>query len=74
MPIGGDAHVAVWADGSAVAVSAPDGPPRVEGDRIVTVTGAELSPTGAPLGALPSISSLWFAVVASMPEVELVVP
>ena len=72
--IGGDDHVAVFADGSAVAVRAPGGAPRVDGGSIVTADGAELSATGSPLEVLPSISSLWFAVVASMPDVELVLP
>lgn len=72
--IGGDDHVAVFADGSAVAVSAPDGAPLVDGDAIVLPGEAELSVTGTPLEVLPSISSFWFAVVASMPDVELVEP
>lgn len=70
----GDAHVVVEADGSAVAVRSPDGPPRRAGDRALTPAGAPIAPTGRPLEVLPSISSLWFAVVASTPGVELVVP
>ncbi|MEM9608442.1 MAG: DUF3179 domain-containing (seleno)protein [Actinomycetota bacterium] len=72
--LGSDAHVVIGADGSAVAVRSPDGPPRLSGDRALTQSGAPIAPTGRPLEVLPSISSLWFAVVASQPDVELVLP
>ena len=74
VPIGGDDHVLVGADGSAVAVRSPGGAPSLDGGRFVAPDGGEAAATGAPLETLPSISSLWFAVVASMPDVELVVP
>ncbi|MEO1065492.1 MAG: DUF3179 domain-containing (seleno)protein [Actinomycetota bacterium] len=74
VPIGGDDHVIVGEDGSAVAVRSPEGAPRLVEDRVVAPDGTEIAPTGAPLDVLPSISSLWFAVVASMPDVEVVAP